>query len=93
MNLARVDEALLQARQELIEDPRQGCRGPGHGPHIRHLAQLAIGSASEGFTAERWRFWIVDGSGPEAAALLDMGNPACAAWPLSMARLKESNDD
>ena len=27
MNLARVYEALLQARQELIEDPRQGVEG------------------------------------------------------------------
>jgi hypothetical protein len=50
MNLARVDEALLQARQELIKDPRQGVEGLDTAPHIRHLAQLAIGSASEGFT-------------------------------------------
>jgi hypothetical protein len=83
MNLARVYEALLQARQELIEDPRQGVEGLDTAPHIRHLAQLAIGSASEGFTAERWRFWIVDGSGPEAAALLDMGIPHAqlGLWP------------
>jgi len=93
MNLARVDEALLQARQELIKDPRQGVegldtapphQGPGAGGYRISLGRLH---------AERWRFWIVDGSGPEAAALLDMGNPACAAWPLARARLKESNDD
>jgi hypothetical protein len=92
MNLARVDEALLQARQELIKDPRQGVEGLDTAPHIRHLAQLAIGSASEGFTPSG------GGSGLSMAAvqkpsLLDMGNPACAAWPLAMARLKESNDD
>jgi hypothetical protein len=44
----RVYEALLQACQELIKGPRQGVEGLDTAPHIRHLAQLAIGSASEG---------------------------------------------
>jgi hypothetical protein len=44
----RVYEALLQACQELIKGSRQGVEGLDTAPHIRHLAQLAIGSASEG---------------------------------------------
>jgi hypothetical protein len=72
MDLARVHEALLQAHQELIEDPRHGVEGLDAAscpPHIRHLAQLAIRATWEGFTAERWRSWIVGGIGPEAAPL------------------------
>ena len=92
MNLARVDEALLQARQELIEDPRQGVEGLDTAP-TSGTWRSWLSDQPRKARAERWRFWIVDGSGPEAAALLDMGNPACAAWPLAMAGLKESNDD
>jgi hypothetical protein len=93
MNLARVYEALLQARQELIKDPRQGVEGLDTAP-LHQASGAADYRISLGrLRAERWRFWIVDGSGPEAAALLGMGSPVCAAWPLVMARPKESNDD
>ena len=88
MDLARVHEALLRAHQELIETRGTVSRAwtqPPAPPHIRHLTQLAIRASWEGFTTERWRTWTVDGSRwqrPEAAALLEDGNPPCTAWPL-----------
>jgi hypothetical protein len=86
MNLARVDEALLQAHQELIEDPRHGVEG--------------LDAASCPRTSDTWRSWPSgqrgkasppSGGGPGSSAASDQKpphfrrrrNPACAAWPFS----------
>jgi hypothetical protein len=85
MNLARVDEALLQARQELIEDPRQGVEGldtaPTSGTWRSWLSDQPRKASRRAVAAVQKppRFWT-------------WGIPH-AQLGLCMARLKESNDD
>ena len=87
MDLALIHEALLRAHQELIETRGTASRAWMQPPVPAHQTPGAAGHQGtwEGFTTERWRTWTVDGSRwqrPEAAALLEDGNPACTAWPL-----------
>lgn len=89
MDLAKIHHALMLAHHEIIEDPRngvEGLAGTSCGPHIKHLAQLAMSAEAEGVTADQWRASILDELGPEGPALLDQAN-ACmhsaGLWPWS----------
>ena len=87
MDLAQIHRALMLAHHEIIEDPRndaEGLDGASCGPHVKHLAQLAMGAAAEGVTAQTWRASIMDEFGSEVAPLVDQAD-ACmhrsGLWP------------
>ncbi len=74
MNLTHVHDALLQTHRELLENPLddvEGLEGASCPPHLKHLAQIAMGSAQEGLSAKQWRATIVDGLGSDVAPLVD----------------------
>ncbi len=80
-------DALLHNHHELLErglDEVEGLEGASCPPHRKHLAQVAMGSAAEGLSAEQWRSAIVDGLGPEITPLVDEAE-ACmrsvGLWP------------
>lgn len=72
-DLNQVHRALIDTHEELLDASfggAEGLDGASCGPHLKHLAQLAIGASSEGVTADRWRSWIIDGVGQQAAPLV-----------------------
>lgn len=74
MDLTEIHHRLMLAHHEIIEDPRndvEGLAGAACGPHMKHLAQLAMSAASEGVTADQWRSAILVELGPEGPGLLD----------------------
>ncbi len=87
MDLAEIHHALMLAHHEIIEDPRIGVErlaDASCGPHVKHLAQLAMSAAAEGVSADQWRMSILGEFGPEGPAFLDQAN-ACmhgaGLWP------------
>ena len=73
MDLAEIHEALLRSHEELLAEPAAGAEGLDAAscpPHVKHLAQIAMGAAAEGFTAQRWRATVVEGLGDEVTPLL-----------------------
>ena len=87
MDLAQVHEALVHHHHDLLDSPLdavEGLEGSSCAPHRKHLAQIAVGSAREGLSAEQWRSAIVDGLGPEITPLVDEAE-ACmrgaGLWP------------
>lgn len=73
MDLAQVHETLIKSHQEMMSEPAAGVEGIERAscpPHVKHLAQLASGAASEGYTAARWRAEVLGGLGPDVAPLL-----------------------
>lgn len=87
MDLAQIHEALLRSHEELLEEPAAGAEGLDGAscpPHVKHLAQLAMGAAAEGFTAQRWREEIVGGLGEPVKPLLDQAERCMhevGLWP------------
>lgn len=87
MDVHEVYGALVQVHHSLLEDSRnepEGLDRAACSPDIKHLAQLAAGASAQGLTAERWRSWIIDDIGPEAAPVLRTAE-ACmrenGLWP------------
>ena len=83
MNLARVDEALLQARQELIEDPRQGVEGLDTAPTSGTWRSWLSDQPRKASPPSGGGSGLSMAAVPEAAALLDMGIPPAqlGLWP------------
>lgn len=87
MDLAEVHEALVHAHQELLDEPAAGAEGLDAAscpPHVKHVAQLAMGAAAEGLTAQRWRDEIVDGLGDDVKPLLQRAETCMrdvGLWP------------
>lgn len=80
-------EALVHHHRELLESPlddAEGLESASCPPHRKHLAQIAMGSAAEGLSAEQWRSTIVQGLGPDITPLVDEAE-ACmrsaGLWP------------
>jgi len=43
----------------------EGLEGATCGPHVKHLAQLALQQASKGVTRDQWRGWVAENLNPE----------------------------
>ena len=51
MDLTMIHEALLKVHEELLHEPAaqvEGLEGASCPPHVKHLAQLALGAAAQG---------------------------------------------
>lgn len=89
MDLAQIHSALMSAHHELVEDPRndaEGLDGAACGPHVKHLARLAMGAAAEGVSAQSWRASLVAEFGSAVVPLLDetqscMHSAGLWPWP------------
>lgn len=74
MDLAEVHETLVHHHHELLHGPPsevEGLESASCPLHRKHLAQLAMGSAAEGLSAQEWRATIVEGLGPDMTPLVD----------------------
>ncbi len=87
MDLAHVHEALLQTHRELGGESSEGVEGLERAscpPHRKHLAQIAMGSAQDGLSAEEWRATIIEGLGSDIAPLVDEAEScmrSAGLWP------------
>lgn len=87
MALAEVHDSLVPTHPELLEHPRfevEGLTGASCGPHVKHLAQVALDAAWQGRSADRWRAAVADGMGEHLAAFVDEAEACmrgCGLWP------------
>ena len=85
--LLDVEEDLLEAHRDLIEDPRYGVEGLDRAScagHITVLARLALGASSQGLSSQHWRSWILDALGDRGAPVLSAAEGCMRSnglWP------------